>query len=163
MRARDTSRLLHEVIHISGEFDMAHALAFVAVVALSGLSFLMYVALRALLEIFVAKVRLGTRGARTRGRCVGYTSSRYGNGVVVAFADPSGVTNHMVARAWKGVLPERGSEVEIVYLPQDPKVADVWPVRALIPNAVYMTVAVPVFLAAGMECVVAVAWIVRAV
>ncbi|MGF0167026.1 hypothetical protein ACQRET_23805, partial [Streptomyces koyangensis] len=138
-------------------------LALGAIVALFGLSFVVYVALRALLGIFFEKVRLGARGVRARGTCVGYTSGRYGNGVVVAFADFSGMTNQMVASAWEGVLPGKGSEVEVVYLPQNPKVAGVWPVRALIPNAIYMTVAVPVLLAAGMACLLAIAWIARTV
>lgn len=142
---------------------MVHALALGAIVALFGLSFFVYVALRALLGIFVEKVRLSTRGVRARGTCVGYTSGRYGNGVIVTFANFSGMTNQMVASAWEGVLPEKGSEVEVVYLPQNPKVAGVWPVRALIPNAIYMTVAVPVLLAAGMACLLAIAWIARTV
>ncbi|MFJ9588054.1 hypothetical protein [Streptomyces acidicola] len=142
---------------------MVHTLAFGAIVTLFGLSFFVYVTLRALSGIFVEKVRLSTRGVRARGTCVGYTSSRYGNGVVVAFADFSGMANQMVASGWKGVLPEKGSEVEVVYLPQNPKVAGVWPVRALIPNAIYMTVAVPVLLATGMACLLAIAWIARTV
>ena len=142
---------------------MVHALAVAAVVALSGLSFFVYVALRALSDIFVGKVRLRARGVRARGTCAGYTSGRYGNGVVVTFADSSGMTNQMVTSAWEGVLPERGSEIDIVYLPQNPKVAGVWPVRALIPNAIYMTVAVPVLLATGTTCLLAMAWIARTV
>ncbi|MEU5288852.1 DUF3592 domain-containing protein [Streptomyces sp. CA-278952] len=142
---------------------MVHALAFAAIVALFGLSFFAYVALRALLGIFIEKVRLSGQGVRTRGTCVGYTSGRYGNGVVVTFADVSGMTNRMVASGWEGVLPGKGSKVEVVYLPQNPKVAGVWPVRALIPNAIYMTVAVPVLLAAGMACLLAIAWIARTV
>ncbi|MFD8535234.1 hypothetical protein [Streptomyces rubrogriseus] len=73
------------------------------------------------------------------------------------------MTNQMVTSAWEGVLPERGSEIDIVYLPQNPKVAEVWPVRALIPNAIYMTVAVPVLLATGTACLLAMAWIARTV
>ena len=92
---------------------MVHALACGAVVALFGLSYVVYVALRALLDLFVGKVRLSARGVRARGTCAGHTSGRYGTGVVVTFADLSGMTHHMVASAWEGVLPERGSEVEI--------------------------------------------------
>ncbi|MFI1759694.1 hypothetical protein [Streptomyces sp. NPDC020571] len=73
------------------------------------------------------------------------------------------MTNQMIASAWEGVLPGKGSEVEVVYLPQNPKVAGVWPVRALIPNAIYMTVAVPVLLTAGVACLLAIAWIARTV
>ncbi|GAA2567015.1 MULTISPECIES: DUF3592 domain-containing protein [Streptomyces] len=142
---------------------MVHALACGAVVALFGLSYVVYVALRALWDLFAGKVRLSARGVRARGTCAGHTSGRYGTGVVVTFADLSGMTHHMVASAWEGVLPERGSEVEIVYLPRNPKVAGVWPVRALVPNALYMAVAVPVLLAAGTACLLAAAWIARTV
>ncbi|WP_431982072.1 hypothetical protein [Streptomyces qinglanensis] len=53
--------------------------------------------------------------------------------------------------------------MEIVYLPRDPKVADLWPVRSLVPNAIYMAVAVPVIASNGLACLVAMAWIVHRV
>lgn len=138
-------------------------LAFVAVVALGGLSFLIYLGVRVLLALFFDKFRLSTRGVRARGACAGYTSSRYGSGVVVEFTDASGKSNRMVATGWRGVLPEPGGAVEIVYLPRDPKVAGLWPVRSLVPNAIYMAVAVPVILASGVACLAAIVWIVRSV
>lgn len=138
---------------------MSHVFALVAIAALFGLTFIVYIALGALLSIFIEKFRLGTRGVRTRGACVGYTSGRYGNAVVVSFVDAAGTANQMTTDTWTGVLPERGSDVEIVYLPQAPKTATAWPVRSLVPNAIYMAIAVPVLLALGVACVLAAAWV----
>ncbi|MFE9701220.1 hypothetical protein [Streptomyces sp. NPDC006270] len=138
-------------------------LAMVALVVVGGVSFLAYVGLRALVAMFWQKVLLARKGVRAKGVCSGYTSGRYGSGVVVDFTDELGGPNRMVAAGWQGVLPERGGEVEIVYLPRDPEVADLWPVGSLVPNALYMTVAVPVLLASGLACLVAMAWLVHRV
>lgn len=138
-------------------------LAFVALVVFGGVSFLAYVGLKVLMAMFWQKVLLARKGVRTKGVCSGYTSGRYGSGVVVDFTDELGGSNRMVAAGWQGVLPERGGEVEIVYLPRDPKAADLWPVGSLVPNAIYMTVAVPVILASGLACLVAMAWLVHRV
>ncbi|MEI5035711.1 hypothetical protein RB201_32910 [Streptomyces sp. S1A(2023)] len=53
--------------------------------------------------------------------------------------------------------------MEIIYLPRDPKVADLWPMGSLVPNAIYMTVVAPVILASGLACLVAMARLVHRV
>lgn len=123
-------------------------LALAALVALGGIAFLVSVLLWVLLTIFLEKFRLSTAGGRTRGVCAGYTSGRHGNGIMVDFTDSTGTANRMVATGWRGVLPDKGGEVESVYPSRDPKAAGGRPVRSLIPNAIYM--AVPLILACGI-------------
>ncbi|MFF2732144.1 hypothetical protein ACFVS9_30065 [Streptomyces sp. NPDC058008] len=120
-----------------------------AILVLLALSLLPFFVLRSLLLVFLEKLRLKARGEHAEGICTGYSSGRYGNGVEIRFEDGDGRSRRTLSHSWRGTLPERGDTVGVVYLPGDPEVSDVSPIRSLLPNAVYMAVIVPLLTTVG--------------
>ncbi|MFE4058542.1 hypothetical protein ACFXP3_19995 [Streptomyces sp. NPDC059096] len=133
----------------------------VAAVVLFAISLGVFFVLRALLLVFLERLRLKLHGENVEGACAGYSSGRYGNGVEIDFTDRDGGSHQMVSHSWRGRLPELGERVTVVYLPRDPTVSDVSPIRSLIPNAIYMAVAIPVLAAVGISGIVLAVYLVR--
>ncbi|MFE3602925.1 DUF3592 domain-containing protein [Streptomyces sp. NPDC059142] len=134
-----------------------------AVILLLALSFVVFFVLRVLLLMFLERLRLKMRGAEAEGVCTGYSSGRYGNGVAIDFEDRDGRARHMVSHSWRGVLPEVGSRVTVVHLPRSPEVSDVAPIRSLVPNALYLAVALPALAAVGASGILLAIHVVRGV
>ncbi|MEV8347468.1 hypothetical protein ACFVTT_39580 [Streptomyces niveus] len=149
------------IVQIRG--GLVQLLSGVAVVVILSVSFLVFFVLRILLLMFLAKFRLKTRGESAEGVCVGYSSGRYGNGVVIDFRDRDARPHQMIRPSWRGVLPELESRVSVVYLPGDPRVSDVSPIRSLVPNAIYMAVVLPVLAAVGASGILLAIFIVHRV
>ncbi|MFE2939557.1 hypothetical protein ACFXKG_10955 [Streptomyces sp. NPDC059255] len=135
----------------------------VAIILLLSVSFVAFFVLRALLLMFLERLRLKVHGENAEGICTGYSSGRYGNGVAIDFKDRDGRSRHMISHSWRGVLPEVGSGVTVVHLPRDPEISDVLPIRSLMPNAIYLAVALPVLAAVGASGILLAVFVVRSV
>ncbi|MFD5056797.1 DUF3592 domain-containing protein [Streptomyces tendae] len=92
-------------------------------------------------------VRLVRHGVRALGSCVGYSAGRSGQSVIIDYRTDDGRDYTMTTEFWVGRLPERGSKMEILYLPGNPKVSDIAPLRFrhVIPKVLTAVLLSPLF------------------
>jgi hypothetical protein len=139
--------------------DLAEALLFLvpAALVLAGLLWCVRYVLRTLLRDRAFRAR----GVRATGVCEGYVRlATSGVCLTVGYRDAAGVPHTFTSDPRLGMeVPERGSPVELVYLPERPDRAHLWPLRTGVDNFAWGCLALPFLtalaLAAGTVVVVA--------